>query len=169
MSADDRIVVTCAKRSWKLRESTAYEWLRAIQHDPLKLSGIFPGLISVDDVGEMFTAMSQFDDIDRRWENTARKALGRAAHRDWWIALNLAKICLGSWTAANGAMLLVGCDARSMPLSSWMDAAYVQMMRGMDEDKQRRFQFDLDKVPAGVRAGSTSSATKRSLAAFAAD
>ena len=117
----------------------------------------------------MCAAMEMFDDIDRRWENTARVALSRASGRDWWRALNLIKKLLDGWTTVNGAMLLSGCDARSMPLSSWLDAALTHMVQNLDEDGIRRLEFDLDKLPAGVRGRGTSAAVKRSLAAFAAD
>lgn len=167
MSASDQVTVTCAKRPWDLRSATAYEWIVAVAQDPDRLSGVFPGLIRSRDVEAMCAAMEMFDDMDRRWQNAARVALGRGSGRDWWRALNLIKMCLSGWTTVNGAMMLEGCDARSLPLSSWLDAALVRMMRELDEDGMRRLEFDLDKVPAGVKG--TSAAAKRSLAAFAAD
>jgi len=167
VSGSDRIAVTCVQRTWELRRASAYQWILAIAHDPEKLSGIFPGLIRGRDVEAMCAAMELFDDMDRRWENVARVALGRASGREWWRALNLVKMCLSGWTTVNGAMLLAGCDARSMPLPNWLDAALTHMARELDEDGLRRLEFDLDKVPAGVRG--TSAAAKRSLAAFAAD
>jgi hypothetical protein len=169
VSAIDRVVVTCVKRHWVLRRATAYDWILAVSRDTEHLAGVFPGLIRAGDVEAMCAAMEMFDDMDRRWENVARAALTRASGREWWRALNLMKKLLGGWTTVNGAMLLSGCDARTMSLSSWLDAAVTHMVQNLDEDGVRRLEFELDKLPAGVRGKGTSVAVKRSLAAFAID
>ena len=167
MRADERLYVTCAKRGWELRSATAYEWLNAVARDPDRLSGIFPGMIRLGDVEAMLAAMEMFDDIERRWLNTARKTLGYASGRDWWRALNLIQVCVQEWTFINGVLLLKGCDARKMVLPAWLDAAYIAKVKNMKEDEFKRFEFDLDKVPAGATGGGA--AARRALAAFAAD
>jgi hypothetical protein len=167
VSSGDRLYVTCAKRGWELRSASAYDWLVAVARDPDRLSGVFPGMIKYGDVEAMVAAMEMFDDIERRWLNTARKALGYASGRDWWRALNLMEICLKEWTFINGVLLHKGCDARKMILPTWLDAAYIAKIKNMDENDLKRFEFNLDKVPAGASGGG--SAARRALAAFASD
>lgn len=169
MSSFDSATVTCVKRSWNLRKVSAYKWMLAIAADPDRLSGVFPGLIRTSDVEAMCAAVQMFDDMDRRWENVARAALGRVTGREWWRALNLMKMLLSTWNTVDGAMLLSGCDPRRMSIGPFLDAATVHMTREMDESAIRQFNMDLDKLPAGVKGRGVAAVARRSLAAFAAD
>jgi hypothetical protein len=164
---DDTIVVTCVRRGWALRDCTAFEWLMAVNSDPERLSRIFPGMIRPKDVEAMVAAMEAFDDMDRRWLNVARKALQYASGRDWWRAYNLMRTCLDEWTFINGVLLTKGCDARRMPLSSWLDAAYVTKAKTFDENGFKAFEMRLNQVPAGAQGGGA--AQRQALMAFAAD
>lgn len=138
----------------------------AVAQDPERLSRIFPGMIRSGDVEAMVAAMEAFDDMDRRWENVARKALKYASGRDWWRALNLMKVCLAEWTFINGVLLTKGCDARSMGLASWLDAAYVVKAKNMDENQFKKFEMEMNQVPAGAQGGGE--AKRKALMAFAA-
>lgn len=165
----ERIPVTFLKRSWLLTNPSAYQWMLAVHADPNDLSRIFPGLIRPRDVPAMseIVELGELEDLERRWRNTARKALGRASGRDWWRAANMIQKALDSWTVLNGSLMLAGINSRELPLDSWLDAAYVQMMRNLDDNERTKLEFELNRPPK--TGGIQMTASRQSLAAFAAD
>ncbi len=168
LSRPHTVIVTCFNRSWTLRYNTATSWIGACGWDLETLAGVFPGGIADDDVTDMWAHVSD-DDASRRWTNTARAALGRASGRDWWWALNLIRRCLESWSYINGALLLKGVDSNSMTLPSWLDAAYMLLWQGCDEEGRMKLDLDLSLPPAGVGVKQSAQAKRKMLEAFAAD
>lgn len=176
MSAGEDIGLTFYGQSWTLNNPCAYDWVLAIRQDPVRLSRVFPGLIKARHLDDMLAVMDELQwtteglaDLERRWLNCARVALSRASGRDWWRALNLINKGLESWTALNGALLLSGVDARRMPLSSWLDAAYVQLMRSTPDESRQKLELELSTPPRGIALKQSAASVRASLAAFAAD
>lgn len=168
--------VTFCGDLWPYRVPAAHEWIAAVHTDPKDLSRIFPGLLAEERVDDMMDIVNstvwdeeQFADIERRWRNVARVILTRHTGREWWRALNLINKCLEMWTGVNGSLLLSGCDAQTMTIDSWLDAAYVHLMRTSDDEGRQKIEFDLNKVPKGVPMPRNSMSIKNALAKFAAD
>lgn len=167
MSSGDLIPVTFYGQSWQIRNPGAHEWLMAVRSDPEHLSRVFPGLVRLKDVDRMLTIEDTPEELERRWRNTARKALERASGRHWWRAVNHINKALEMWTVLNGSLTLAGVDARTAKLDAWLDAAYVQMMRTMDDNERKQLEFALNRPPRN--SGIKITASRASLAAFAAD
>ena len=133
------------------------------------LSGVMPGSVAENDIDAMYHLTMSDPDIERRWTNAARVAVGRAAGRDWWWAVNLARKAIGGWQYLNGKLLLSGVSARHMPLHDWLDACYMMLWTGCDDNGRTRLDTELSMLPAGVRIRQSAEQKKAMLAAFAAD
>ncbi len=159
--------VTFAGQSWDLRGVSAYTWVGAVLHDPVSLAEVVPGLLRARDTDRLYEAWTEYPDLDERCTRAARKVLGRVAGREWYRAVNLIEMIAESWTHFNGSLLLKGCDARKMELSSWLDAAYILLIRNQDDGELKKIEFRLSKTPKGVKP--KASDVKAQMAAFAAD
>lgn len=164
-----RVSVVCCQREWALHLDTAYQWLGAVGFDLDDLSGVFPGAIGDDDVDTMHHLSLSHPDIERRWLNAARVALGRGAGRDWWWSLNLIRKSLQGWQYINGKLLLSGVHATNVPLPDWLDACYMLLWSGCDEQGRMKLDLELSMPPAGVALRQTKEAKQKMLADFAAD
>lgn len=163
------VSVTCHGRRWALSLESAYQWLGAVGADLDRLSGVFPGSVGDDDVDAMYQLALSDPDIDRRWVNAARVAVGRAAGRDWWWAVNLSRKAIGGWQYINGSLLLSGVSARSLPFCDWLDACYISLWRNGDENARTKLDLELSMPPAGVALRQTKAQKEKMLADFAAD
>lgn len=117
----------------------------------------------------MFQLAVSDPDIERRWLNAARVAVGRAGGRDWWWTVNLARKAVTGWPYIHGTLLLSGVDARRMPLPDWLDACYMMLWRAGDENGRTKLDTELSLLPAGVRIRQTRQQKEQMLNAFAAD
>lgn len=108
-------------------------------------------------------------DIDRRWLNAARVALGRGSGRDWWWSLNLITKSLQSWPYINGKLLLSGVAVRDTLLPDWLDACYMLLWGSCDEQSRIKLDLELSLPPAGIAIKQSREAKQRMLADFAAD
>lgn len=133
------------------------------------LAGVFPGSIGDDDVDAMHHLALSDPDIERRWLNAARVAVGRGGGRDWWWCVNLSRKALGGWAYINGKLLLSGVSARDMSLPDWLDACYMLLWGGCDENGRTKLDLELSLPPAGVAIRRSKAATEKMLADFAAD
>lgn len=167
------VTVEFMDRPWTLTPSTAYEWLGAVAYDLELLSGVLPGAVGANDV----PAMSQLllgenpagSQTEPRRLAAARTAVGRAGGRDWWWVVNLTSKTVKSWPYINGRLLLSGVNPRHMPFPDWLDAAYMMLWTGSDEDNRIKLDLELTLPPAGVPIRQTKTQTKQMLADFAAD
>lgn len=163
----DTITVTIAGRAWTLRDATAYEWIGAVGWDLQYLTGVVPGLLLDDDIGDMAAQMLQHDDIDMRWMYAGRVALTRGSGRDWWWSLNLIERSVKAWPYINGMLLLRGVRARDVTLPDWLDAAYMVLREHADEAARKALDMELQLPPVGVAA--PKAAVQKMLADFASD
>lgn len=161
--------VTCLQRRWTLDLDTAHQWVGAVGFDLDTLAGVFPGSLCDDDVDTMHHLAMSCPDIDRRWLNAARVAVGRGGGRDWWWSLNLIRKALSGWPYINGKLLLSGLSARQLPLSDWLDACYMLLWSGCDEQGRIKLDLELSMPPAGIAIRQTRAAKEKMLADFAAD
>ncbi len=161
--------VTCVERGWTLDLDTAYQWVGAVGFDMDDLSGIFPGSIGDDDLDAMHRLSVSCPDIERRWVNAARVALGRGGGRDWWWSLNLIRKSLQSWPYINGKLLLSGVHATKLPLPDWLDACYMLLWGNCDEATRIKLDLELSLPPAGIAVRQSREAKQKMLADFAAD
>lgn len=164
-----RVSVTCHERSWALDLDTADHWLGAVGFDMDSLAGVFPGSIGDDDVDAMYHLALSDPDIDRRWRNAARVAVGRGSGRDWWWSVNLIRRALSGWPYINGKLLLSGVSARHMSLPDWLDACYMLLWGNCDEKERIKLDLELSMPPAGVALRQSKEAKVRMAESFAAD
>lgn len=108
-------------------------------------------------------------DIERRWLNCARVAVGRGGGRDWWWSVNLIRKSLSGWPYINGKLLLSGVNARTLPLPDWLDACYMLLWGNCDENSRIKLDLELSMPPAGVALRQSKAAKTQMLADFAAD
>lgn len=108
-------------------------------------------------------------DIDRRWRNAARVAVGRGGGRDWWWCVNLIRKSLGGWAYVNGRLLLSGVNAHHLPFPDWLDACYMLLWSGCDEKERIALDLELSLPPAGEAVRQSAAAKRKMLADFAAD
>lgn len=108
-------------------------------------------------------------DIERRWLNAARVAVGRGGGRDWWWSVNLIRRALGGWPYINGKLLLSGVDAHHLPFPDWLDACYMLLWGGCDENGRIKLDLELSMPPAGVAVRQSKAAKVKMAESFAAD
>ena len=164
-----RVAVSALGRHWELHLDSAYQWVGAMGWDLDTLAGVFPGSIDDDDVDSMHYLAVSDPDVERRWLNAARVAVGRGGGRDWWWSVNLVRKVLGGWAYVNGKLLLSGVSARDMPLPDWLDACYMLLWGNSDEKGQMKLDLELSLPPAGVGIRQSKADKQKMLAAFAAD
>jgi len=141
----------------------------AVGFDMDNLAGVFPGSIGDDDVDAMYHLAMSDPDIDRRWRNAARVGVGRGSGRDWWWSVNLIRKALGGWPYINGKLLLAGVSARDLPLPDWLDACYMMIWSGCDEQNRIKLDLELSMPPAGVALRQSKAAKVKMAESFAAD
>ena len=163
-----RIHVTAFGRAWMLEDAKAYDWIGVIAADPEGLHGIFPGLAHDDDL-EALWEQSSSPEFGKRCTLAARAALGRAAGKDWWWALNLAKTVLSGWPVFNGVMLRQNIHAQQLGLADYLDAVYSLLWERSSEEDRMKLDVELNTLPAGVRVRQSPESRKQMLARFAAD
>lgn len=161
--------VTCHQRRWALCLDTAADWVGAVGFDLDGLAGVFPGSIGNDDVDAMYHLALSDPDIDRRWRNAARVGVGRGGGRDWWWSVNLVRRALGGWPYFNGKLLLSGVDSRHLSFPDWLDACYMLLWSGCDENGRIKLDLELSMPPAGMAVRQSKAARQKMLADFAAD
>lgn len=164
-----QVVVTVREHRFTLTAANASQWLGAIAIDLDNLAGIVPGLIADDDLDLMCQLMDDHQDIETRWTNAARTALGRGSGRDWWWTLNLAKKSLGAWIYVNGILLRQGIDAKRIEFPDWLDACYTMLWQNADEEHRIKLDMELSMRPRGVAIKRTKAQRQAEMAAFAAD
>lgn len=170
-SARRRTEVTFADQTWALKNLSAYEWILTLRTDPKDLSHVFPGLVRDRDLDRLLDVAKSMDidEFQRRCTNVARVAITRTCGWSWWRCLNLVDKACDNWTIVNGMMLLEGCDAQGMDLSSWLSAAYVVQIRNMKQEDMQKFEFEINRMPVGVAVSTSTTAAKKALMDFAAD
>ena len=164
-----RVQIHAFERGWDVRLDCAYQWLGAMGWDLDTLAGVFPGALGDDDVDAMYHLALSDPDIERRWLNCARVAVGRGSGRDWWWSVNLVRKALGGWAYINGKLLLSGVSARNMPLPDWLDACYMLLWGNAEESQRVKLDLELSLPPSGVAIRRTKEQTAKMLADFAAD
>lgn len=163
------VSVTVAGIGFTLDASTASHWLGAMALDLDNLYGIMPGLIADDDLDTMHEVMATHPDIADRWRYAAQVALGRAAGRDWWWALNLSRKALGTWIYTNGILLRQNVDAKTMQLGDWMDACYSLYWQNANEEERMKLDMSLSMRPRGMAIRQTKADVRKMVSDFAAD
>lgn len=161
--------MTVAGIRFALEATSASHWLGAIAVDTRNLYGIMPGLIADQDLDTMHDLMDSHPDIGDRWRYSAQVALGRAAGRDWWWALNLCHKALGSWIYTNGILLRQNVDAQKMQLGDWMDACYTLYWQNASEEDQMKLDMTLSMRPKGVALRQSRAEIAKMVSDFAAD
>lgn len=164
-----QVVVRVGGHPFTLTATTAAQWLGAIATDMDNLCGIMPGLVHDDDLDVMCDLIDTHPDIETRWTNAARVALGRAGGRDWWWTRNLAREALGTWIYTNGLLLHRQVNSRQMPLPDWLDACYTLYWQGGDDESRLKLDMKLNMRPRGVATHQSASQTRSMMAQFAAD
>lgn len=163
------VSVTCAQREWALHLDSAYSWVGAMGYDLDGLAGVFPGSIGDNDLDAMYQLSLSCPDVERRWLNCARVAVGRGSGRDWWWSVNLVRKILGGWPYVNGKLLLSGVSARQLSLPDWLDSCYMLLWGNCDEQGRIKLDLELSMPPAGVAVWQSKAAREKMLADFAAD
>lgn len=148
---------------------TADHWVGAVGYDLESLAGVFPGSIGDGDVDAMYHLAVSDPDIDRRWRNAARVAVGRGSGRDWWWSVNLIRKALSGWPYVNGKLLLAGVSASRLPLPDWLDACYMLIWSGSDEKERIKLDLELSMPPAGTAVRQSKAAKVKMAESFAAD
>jgi hypothetical protein len=124
----------------------ADRWLDAITGNPM--TSVVPGMCSAEDRRAVGLALigGELSDGDL-WE-AASAAIAEASGRPWWEAVRLAGIADQNRVLL-GLMTLEGVHAHTVTLGAWCDAAFVTVLRNMDEKKRTRFEADLMIPPGG--------------------
>lgn len=164
-----QVQVVCFDTQWTLYPTSASQWIGVIGYDFETLAGVVPGSLVDDDVEAMYELSLRHPDADRRWANAARTAVGRAGGRDWWWTVNLCRKALQGWPYINGRLLLEGIRASDTCLPDWLDATYMLLWTGSDEQGRIKLDLELSLPPAGVAVRQTPAQKKRTMEDFAAD
>lgn len=163
-----QVHVKAFSQQWLLVGETAYDWLGCIGADLAGLTGVFPGMVEETQLEMLYEYILE-DDFHDRCIRTARVAIGRAAGKDWWWALNLCKQILPGWSLINGIMLREGISSQHIGFADYLDAVYSLLWERSDKEGRMKLDVELSMMPAGVRVKQNSAARKRMLDDFAAD
>ena len=121
----------------------ASEWLLAVLG---ALSDVVPGLLTRPD---------ELDDqlidghLGEECRTAAREAITAASGTTWWTATRLAQAA--TQTAIGWELTSRGVDPTRLPFAAYLGAVYRTGQKLMDEQGRARWDWELDKPPAGVR------------------
>lgn len=163
-----QITVTAFGYTWPLEGAPAFQWLGAVGLDYDSLHGVFPGLAEDDCLDDLWD-LSNAGDFDKRCTLAARAALGRAAGKDWWWALNMTRKILSGWPIMNGIMMREGVNSKHLELADYLDSVYSLLWERCKDEDRMKLDIELSMLPKGVRVKQSSAAKKKMLLAFAAD
>ena len=144
----DDVWVKCHGRYWKLRSVPASTWIQAVLSTDM--AGIWPGLVRDRDAEQLYGLWLTEDDMQNRAALVSRRALGRAAGREWHWAHNLIKEIDGSWTWLNGLLVREGVRADQTGLSDYLDAAFTLFSEKLKPDDFKAMETRLRKLPSGI-------------------
>lgn len=162
------VTVTAFGYTWPLEMGSAYDWIGAAGYDPEHLVAVFPGMVT-DSSLDLLWDFSFAGDFSKRSTLAARAAVGRAAGKDWWWAMNLIRKLLSAWPVFNGVLLREGVDSRQVQLADYLDAAYSLLWQRCSEEERMKLDIELAMLPAGVRVRQSKAARMAMLEAFQAD
>ena len=124
----------------------ADRWLDAIPGNPM--TSVVPGMCSADDRRAISRALIAGAMSDEDLWEAASAAIAEASGRPWWEAVRLAGIADQNRHLL-GMLTIEGVHAHVVTLGAWCDAAFVMVLRNMDEKKRPRFEADLMIPPGG--------------------
>ena len=137
------VVLTFEGREYVIPAMDAVEWIVLVDGDRPDLYEIFPVLAGQDAVEHVEDALWEGRvDID----GVARlglEAVGAAADRKWWVALNLIASAKTAWEFVHVN------KAAGMSLAGWLDEVYSKIMVHIDPKKKAGWLSDIERVPKG--------------------
>lgn len=142
------VVMDLAGQELVIPAMCAADWLQILMDPELQPDDIMPGLLNDSD-------NSFVEDLLHSgalsWEESQLLALeivGQVAGRPWWVALRLIGTMRASWDALGGDMVMKA-DASRLTLSGWLDAAFLLIVRAIEDSKRTMWLMKLEMPPAG--------------------
>lgn len=123
----------------------AVEWVALIDGDHPDLYEIFPALAG----GEAVEAVE-----DALWEQAANAqdvadaalyAIGAAADRDWWVAVNIIRSAASAWNIVHVNR------AAGMSLAGWLDEVWSKIVEHIDPKKRAAWETEVSRPPKNAR------------------
>lgn len=137
------VEVVFDNRTYVIPAMDAVEWIVLIDGPHPDLYEIFPtkaGQEAIEHVEDaMWEGRFSTDDVAR----VALEAIGAAADRKWWIAMNVLAAAKGSWDIVHVNR------AVGMSLAGWIDEIWSKIMTHIDPKKRVAWVSDVERAPKG--------------------
>lgn len=127
----------------------ADRWLEVLLADPLRIQGVFPGLLDEADQARVDRGVA-FGEIEHQAvEDAALDALTAASGRAWWTTVRICATARAAWDRIGGALWASGVQPEHISLGAWVDACWWIMCQGVDPKKMTEFKSQITVPPAG--------------------
>lgn len=128
-----QITVDFAGQEFVIPALAAVAWLKILLAQDLDLEAVFPGLAGPQAVMDVNNLILDGAGSQDELEQAILDVLEVASGRSWWITLRLCVSVRAHWEWVGGDMARHGVTPFDVPLSYWLDGAYVTMFQGILE------------------------------------
>jgi hypothetical protein len=141
------VVVDVGQDTFTIPAMSAADWLAVLMVDDISIDDIFPGMLTSVDRTAVEVVLHQgiltLEDV----QEVSLEIISRVCGRPWWVALRLIWGARVSWDALGGEM--VRYDADRLSIAGWLDALFLVMLRGLEDNKRSMFLMKLEMPPPG--------------------
>lgn len=126
----------------------AADWLQVLMDPKLTTDDVVPGML--DAVGGEYVEEAlhagALDWIDL--QDLSLEIISTVSARPWWVAMRLICLARDNWDAVGGELALK-CNPDQITLGAWLDAAFLLILRAIEDDKRTMFLMKLEMPPPG--------------------
>ncbi len=131
-------------RTYTIPALDAVEWIALIDGDHADLYEIFPVLAGTQAMEAVEDALWEGDAQSEDVAQVALAAIGAAADRDWWVALNIIRSAATAWDVVHVN------NAAGMSLAGWLDQVWSKIIDHIDPKKRAGWETEISKPPKNV-------------------
>lgn len=122
----------------------AVDWIALIDGPHPDLYEIFPTLAGQEAVEAVEDALWEGTADSQAVAQVGLNAIGAAADRDWWVAVNVIRSAALAWQVVHVN------DAAGRSLAGWLDLVWSRIMEHIDPKKRAGWESEVTKPPKTV-------------------
>lgn len=127
----------------------AAEWLGILMGSAVDLDDVLPGLLDEGEAEQVEDALFNGVLDLEQLHQTALDVITEASGRMWYVAMKIIASAEASWNVIGGEFVIRNVDASRISLSSWLDAAYLILLKNMSNSEANIFNARLQVPPPG--------------------
>lgn len=123
----------------------AVGWIALIDGQHPDLYEIFPVLAGGQAVAAVEDALWDEQVTRQDVGEVALAAIGAAADRPWWVAVNIVRSAASAWSIVHVN------NAAGMSLAGWLDEVWSKIMANIDPKKRASWVTEVERPPKGTK------------------